>query len=400
MTTQTQHKKSIPVVDIDSHILEPVAIWDQFVDPAYRASAKSAFYYEFSDIGPDVVVVNGKPAPAMRHNALNRLAIYRPGLTAKEIGSMDPRKPHPITAGAQDAKARIKDMDAMGIDQALIFPTLFAEYFPVVENPDVAAALARGYNDWVRQFCSAAPDRLFPVAILPMQSATLAIREARRIAALGFKAAFIRPSFFHGKFPNHRDYDGLWSTLEADGVAACMHPSPGSANPDWTSEGPFIERMAANLHIGHPIAETVAPGMDNGLFLSAVCFFGHMETYPKLKLSFVHSGAYWAPLAIEKSETYLWLLPQAKIVSLEPEHVWHQRPSLVGFDTWESSVRRLADEYHDVAAWGSHYPHHDATDAWEAIRNLEQAGLAGDIVRGYMGGNAAKFYGLPTKVTA
>ena len=389
-----ERKKDFPVIDVDSHILEPAAIWDEYVPPDYRALARSSFWYEFADQGPDTVVLNGSPASPMRRTGINRLAIYRPGMTPAEIGALDPRQVHPRTPGAQDAQARLRDMDAMGVDQALLMPTLFAEYFPIVENPDVAAVLARAYNDWVRDFAAAAPDRLFPAAVLPMQAPSLAIREVERIAELGLKAAFIRPSFFHEKLPNHRDYDGLWAALERTGVAACIHPSPGFTNPEWTSEGPFIERVAANLRVGHPLSEAIAPGMDNGIFLSALCFFGHMETYPKLKLGYLHSGCYWAPLALEKSETYLWLSPQMKPVSLEPAEVFYNRPSLVSFDAWESSVTRLVDLYESIASWGSRYPHHDAADAWEAIENLQNAGVPGDVVRRYMGGNAADFFGI------
>ena len=314
---------------------------------------------------------------------------------------MDPRKPQPLTPGARDPKERLKDMDAMGIDQALIMPTLFAEYFPVVENPDVAYALARAYNDWVADFAKAAPGRLFPAAVLPLQSVAFAVREAQRVAGLGFKAAFIRPAFNQNRFPAEWHFNPLWECLESLDLAACIHPSPGSTNPEWTSEGPFVERVASHLRIGHPIAEAVAPWMDNGLFLSAICFLGQMEDYPKLKLSYLHGGAFWVPLALEKSETYLWLQPQAlKPVSLKPEEVFFNRPSLVSFDSWESSVSRLPDIYGKVAAWGSRYPHHDATEATEAIRNLEAGGASGDMIRALMGGNGAKFYGIEAKVAA
>ncbi|MEE9284410.1 MAG: amidohydrolase family protein [Dehalococcoidia bacterium] len=390
-------QKTVPVIDVDSHILEPAAIWDDYVAPEYRPLARASFWYEFAEHGPDTVVLNGSPAPPMRQSGINRLAVYRPGMTPQEIGALDPQQAHPPTPGARDAAARLQDMDAMGVDQALLMPTLFAEYFPVIENPDIAAVLARAYNDWVRDFAAAAPERLFPAAVLPMQAPALAIRELERVAGLGFKAAFIRPSFFRRKMPNHRDYDGLWAALEHTGVAACIHPSPGFTNPEWTSEGPFIERVAANLRVGHPLSEAVAPGMDNGIFLSALCFLGHMETYPNLKLGYLHSGAYWAPLALEKSETYLWLAPQMKPVSLEPAEVFYGRPSLVSFDSWESAVRRLVDLYEGIAAWGSRYPHHDATDAWEAIENLQEGGVPGDVVRRYMGGNAADFFGIAIK---
>ena len=85
------------------------------------------------------------------------------------------------------------------------------------------------------------------------------MRELERVAARGFRAVVVRPSFFHGRYPNHPVYDPVWQRLEALDVAACVVPSAGSTNPEWSCAGPFVERVAANLRIGHGIAEAVAP---------------------------------------------------------------------------------------------------------------------------------------------
>ena len=57
-------------------------------------------------------------------------------------------------------------------------------------------------------------------------------------------------------------------------------------------------------------------------------------------------------------------------------------------------MHRLPDIYENIGAWGSRYPQHDASDAREAIQNLEQGCLSGDRIRNLMGGNAARFYGV------
>lgn len=62
--------------------------------------------------------------------------------------------------------------------------------------------------------------------------------------------------------------------------------------------------------------------MDNGLLLTTFCFFGHPERFPQLKIAFLHSGASWLPLVLEKAETYLWLMSSTHDVSLEPEEVF------------------------------------------------------------------------------
>jgi uncharacterized protein len=382
------------VVDVDTHVYEPTVIWEKYLDKNYRVVARSAFWHEVDAHGIETTILNGRRARTLQKTGINRQACWRPGLTPDDIGGLDPETQHPITPGARDPRARLKDMDAMGVDRALLFPTLFAEHFPLVENPDAAWALARAYNDWLLDFSRADRRRLVPVAVLPMQDPGFAVREVERMAKKGVRAVAIRPSFFQGRFPNHPSYDPLWQRLEALEVAACIHPSPGSTNPEWSCEGAFVERVAHNLRVGHDVAESVAPFMDNAIFLTAVAFYGHMEIYPKLRLTFVHSGAAWVPLALEKAETYLWLFSGIRDVSLEPEHVFFQRPSLVTFDSWETPVARMPDVFGPVAAWGSRYPNHDTGTLDEARATFARYGVSDETAAAYLGGNAVRHFGL------
>ncbi|MCH8194806.1 MAG: hypothetical protein IIB12_01905, partial [Chloroflexi bacterium] len=118
------------VFDCDSHVLEPAAIWEQHLDPEYRVPARSAFYYHLDDSGLSTVILNGKPAKPLHTSGIVRQAIWKPGMTVDDIGSLDPKQPHPINPGAYDPNARLKDMDTLGVQRSLIFPTAFAECFP------------------------------------------------------------------------------------------------------------------------------------------------------------------------------------------------------------------------------------------------------------------------------
>jgi hypothetical protein len=186
----------------------------------------------------------------------------------------------------------------------------------------------------------------------------------------------------------------VWEHLEALEVAACIHPSPGSTNPEWSCHGAFVERVASNLRAGHDVAESVAPFMDSSTLLTALAFYGHMERWPRLRLTLVHAGAAWVPLALEKSETYLWLFSGIRDVSLEPEHVFFARPSLVSFDSWETPVARMPDVFGQVAAWGSRYPNHDTGTVEEALAMLATHAVPGETVAGYLGGNALRHLGI------
>ena len=114
-------------------------------------------------------------------------------MTPDQIGQLDPEEFYPLNPGASDPAARLADMDAMGVDVAVVFPTLFAEYLPMVDNPVAAGVLAQAYNDWIWDFAAATDGRVHPVAILPLQSVLLSLQELERVAAKGFRSVLMRP---------------------------------------------------------------------------------------------------------------------------------------------------------------------------------------------------------------
>lgn len=425
------------VIDTDSHVYEPAAIWDDYVPEAYRPLARHAFWHAVDEEGNRVTVLNGVPARDLNRSRIIRQAIWRPGATPESIGGLDPDVFPGVTPGASDPAARLADMDAMGVDQAIVYPTLFGEYLPQVANPELAAVLARAYNDWARDFAAAGRGRLHPVAVLPLQSLFHTRQELDRVAELGFRSVLMRPMFLDvtapgehgipamisrlartigagsppreaaelsqvGTFIEDKPFRPLWRRIEELGLVACIHPSLGITNPEGVSNGSFIERVSQKLGVGHTVAEPVAALMDNALFLTVAFFHGLLEDHPRLRLAFAHSGASWLPLALEKAETYLWLSFASVLepVSLEPEDVFERQPVAVSFDSWERSVAAMPDLFAAKAAWGSRYPHHDAAGPDQARTMLEQYGVEDAVVDRLLGGNASELFGLGAAVRA
>ena len=79
-------------------------------------------------------------------------------------------------AGGFDPHKRIPDMDLDGIDAAFLYPSM-GLFAGAVHDPELAAALCRAYNRWLADYCKPYPDRLFGIAMLPMQSIDHAIAE-------------------------------------------------------------------------------------------------------------------------------------------------------------------------------------------------------------------------------
>jgi len=416
------------VVDVDSHVYEPPAIWDEYVPTEFRALARSAFYHEVDEHGNPLTVLNGALGPELNRSRLVRQAIWRPGMTPQSIGQLDPDVFQPLNPGASDPAARLADMDAMGVDLAVVFPTLLAEYLPLVQNPDAAAVLARAYNDWIWDFCERGGGRLHPVALVPMHAALLAQREIDRVGEKGFTSVMIRPAFhlapqiadhsvegqtrqamrrimtaasggadLGGRvFVEDMPFRPVWQQIDELGLVACVHPSLGITGPDAISHGGFVERVSRRLGATHTVAEPIVYMQDADLFVTAALFHGLLEDHPGLRLAILHSGASWIPLALEKCETYLWLSPQfgRANVCLEPEEVWDRHPLLVSFDGWEKPVGRMPDRLGDKAAWGSRYPHHDTSTPGEARAMLEGEGVDQATIDALLGGHGIDLFRL------
>ena len=95
---------------------------------------------------------------------------------------------------------QLEAMDAEGIDVAVLFPTrgLFA-HAKEYDDDRLAGAVSRAYNDWLAEFCSHAPKRMFAAAMVPAQNVPACVEEIRRGAERGFKAVFLRPNPVRGR---------------------------------------------------------------------------------------------------------------------------------------------------------------------------------------------------------
>jgi uncharacterized protein len=175
------------VCDADSHALEPMSIWQEYVEPRYRAAAPRMVLDEHNIermIIDDKVMTPG-PFP------LGGVGIPG-GLTDPAVArSTTYDKAHP---GGWDPVRRLQDMDAEGIDRTVIY-TSVGLFFGGDEDPRLIGALCRAYNNWIADFCKHAPDRFHALALVPLMDIEGAVVEARRaIEELGMRGVMLRPN--------------------------------------------------------------------------------------------------------------------------------------------------------------------------------------------------------------
>jgi len=211
-------------IDADGHILEPFSLWEDYMDPALR------------DRRPRIVIDdNGKQRMSIDGRLLgNPRGIGSLGAVGVRQGAvkLDSLRYEEGKKGGFDPHARIPDMDADGIDAAFLYPSL-GLFAGAVDDPPLAAAICRAYNRWLADYCKPYPERLFGVAMLPMQSVDLAIDEVKFARKeLGFRGGFLRPNPYHGTtMISDPTYERFWAVAEDLDFSIGFHEGATNASP-------------------------------------------------------------------------------------------------------------------------------------------------------------------------
>ena len=104
------------VIDSDGHILEPVDIWDKYLDPAYRDRAPKMIV---DTDGKERLLIEGRILGSPKGLGLI-------GAIGARQGTVDDVTMKYVEGrrGGFDPHARIPDMDLDGIDAAFLYPSL------------------------------------------------------------------------------------------------------------------------------------------------------------------------------------------------------------------------------------------------------------------------------------
>ena len=178
-------------------------------------------------------------------------------------------------------KLRLDDMDAAGIDKAIIALTAPGTH---VFQADEAKALTTGANDQLAAACRDHPDRFIGMtAIAPIDPAWSA-REIERGQKLGFKAVILNGHVM-GEYTDDEKFWPIFEAAEALGTPIYLHPQ----GPSKGLIGPLLERGLDGAVFGF--------GVDTGLHLLRLIVMKVFDRFPNLKLIVGHGGEalpYWS----------------------------------------------------------------------------------------------------------
>ena len=363
------------VIDADGHVMETGVDWAQYLEEPYRARAPRGVRDEE---GRMRLLMEGK-------------LHARPRGRGRGVGGPFRRYPS-RREGMYNPEERLKDMDVEGIDVAVLFGTQVALSAAGLEDDGFAVAMCRAYNNWLRDFCAAAPDRLRGVAIVPLQDVTAAVEELRRAVTQLGMVGLCMPTRCRDRNLDHPAYYPLYEEAQRLDVPIAVHTAPGHHGV----EAAGIERFD-NFFYTHSIAFPFEEMIGTML----VACGGVLERFPRLRWAFLEAGVGWVPYWLERlDEHYERLAGHVPNCSRPPSELLASAQCFYACEPDEQMlpyvVERLGAERivyaSDYAHWDSSYP--------DSVRLIaEREDLSADAKRKILLENAARLYQLLVAAT-
>jgi len=381
----------MPVIDSDGHFHEPHYLFDRYIEKEYFGKRPRVLAIRDHALEEGRWVVEGKVVPRVP---------FAKGVGAGGFQYMTPRhkQMHMKDNSLDDVEGRLKDLDLLGVDIQVIYPTAFV-FVADVEDKDLAAAICRAHNNYVAERCRKAPDRLKGVAIVPIQDPPAAIEEMRRsLKELGLVAVTIpgivgdKPLHSPEFFPFFKAANDLDCPIGCHAVTG-MHSTP------WADC--FTDFFSTHV-TAMPFSMMVA--------LMSVIRTGLMETLPNLRFAFLEIDATWLHYWSRWVNRHVEDSPRVKGgYHLEPG--WGEEPYMLpdtsrdpmeyiqsgrflsGYSEHED-LRYLIDRLGPKTfMYASDYPHGDTE--WERAKETKaMTTLTDEEKSAILCDNAARFYKL------
>ena len=390
---QTHHLSYEGAIDADGHILEPSDLWATYLEPQYRDRALRIVKDER---GLDELQIDGFRSKMARRGMPSTLA----AMGRADLAEMqkDPAVTYDNHAaeGAQDAKARLKLLDAEGIDAAVIYTTTGLLWEAELEDAELSQAYTRAYNRWICDWCADGEGRLIPAAHLSLGDPAAAAKELERAVGQGAKGGYVAP-FNHRSMPlGHPDHDAVFAAAQDLDVPLAIHPT---FEPQWTKgtrmgawENVRELRLTASVQASDGVRHQFGTLFDYGVF----------DRFPKLKILVLESGGGWIGYMLDRMDAVFGHTAIGGRVPLKnPPSQYFQERCWISCDPDERTIPSLAERFGvERFMWASDFPHADHT----ADYSLDLDRLIGmfpeESRRAFAGDNCRRLFKIDPAVRA
>jgi predicted TIM-barrel fold metal-dependent hydrolase len=334
----------------DSHVVEPPEVFQGLEE-------------RFGERAPRIVnEANGRRGTFLVWPKQNRaipvgrfgIAGHRldePGIEERIARGWDGMNP-----GVRDPIARLNEQEADGIVGEVMYPSLNMLTFSIPDREVVQTVFQR-HNDWIRDYCSAAPERLIGVACLPLPDVEESIAELQRVAKMGIRGVAIPCTAPVDKPYSDPAYEPFWVAAEEVGLPITMHIFCGA---DW--------RMGAPAHWNEIVSYTLAHAAI-WKTVSDIVTSGVVERHSRLRFICAEWETGWLAHVLRRWDHAVYRArreasPNLTLQSSE----YFRRNFYATFEDDDIGIRTRDLIGVDRLLWGNDYPHHDSI--WPHSRQI------------------------------
>jgi predicted TIM-barrel fold metal-dependent hydrolase len=382
-----------PVNDADNHMYETADAFTKYLPKEYSGLIKYVEVKGRTKIAIKNVISEYIPNPTFE-------VVAKPGAQQDYFmhGNQEGRSRREILGEAMKAEdaffspaPRLVRMDELGIDRAIMWPTLASLLEErLVDDPRATHAVIHALNRWMHeQWTFDYEGRIFATPVITLPIVEKAIEELEWVLERGARIVLIRPAPVPG-FEGTRsfalpEFDPFWERVAEADIAVGMHSSDDGMTKYlnvWEGDRgeylPFrtqnaFEEVFRSYHRG--IMDAMASAICHGLF----------DRFPTLRVLPVENGSRWVGPLLETLD-----------------HVHEMNPTLFAADPVATFKRNVwVHPFHeddpmdivrligaDRVLFGSDYPHPEGlAEPVAYVDRLE--GLSRDEIARIMGGNLA-----------
>jgi uncharacterized protein len=289
-----------------------------------------------------------------------------------------------VPEAGYDPYRRVEELEREGIEAELIYPSFGLLMYDIPDR-EYRYACFRAYNDWMAEYCSASPKRLFGIAMVPTDDVERDAAELERCARMGLRGAMISIAQGSGKSYGDPEFDRLWA-------AAVAHQMPISLH---------VAASETSFHMTGNIFADFSCGFGPTMYtIVAMIFSGIFDRHPGLKVLSVENDASWPLPVLERMDDRWvhdrkWARGQALTSGRLPSEIFHDQVACTFMRDRTAILCRDIIGKKNIM-WGSDFPHFDG--AWPNSAAILESQLEGvpleDQIRiGRQ--NAIDFYKLP-----
>jgi predicted TIM-barrel fold metal-dependent hydrolase len=389
-----------PVFDADNHMYETTDAFTKFLPREYSGLIK-------------YVQVNGRDKIAVRNVISEYIpnptftVVARPGAweeyfkrgnpdgkSTREMMGDPIRSPEAFFA----PEPRLALMDELGIDRALMWPTLASLLEERLRtDPKATHVVVHALNEWMHEHWSFNYEgRIFPTPVITLPIVSEAIKELEWVVERGAKIILIRPAPVPG-FEGVRsfalpEFDPFWEKVVELDVTVGLH----SSDDGLTRYFNLWEGRPEGEHLpfaGPSAFLDIMHTQGRGIFDAVASLIGHglLNRFPSLRILPVENGSGWVrPLVDALGTSYAHspkLYPEDPLMVLK-RNVWIH-------PFHEEDPRGLIELMGvDRVVFGSDFPHAEGmSDPLSYVDELE--GLPREDIAKVMGGNLAQVMKVP-----